>query len=354
VVACLISISVQGSGGRISAGGLISLSDDIFRHAAVMVDEVLKGAKPADLPVDQPSIFGLMVNLKAARTRPRRPGVYPGASERDCRMTWSIYSATPALAVRGPNWTQREYWRKRLRRTFGTFSVRSRGTGRKRNARDGRRPLHLSRLAQSTAELLPLSTEQSSAIAALNDGGKTVSFIAVGDKIAGAIAMRDEPRPDAKTALDTLRKAGIRTIMLTGDNRRTAEAIGRQLQIEVQAELLPEDRQRIVQDFRKAGWSVAKIGDGINDAPALAAADVGIAMGAALMSLWRRQTRPFFTGEWPMSCNDRTFEAGDGQYPAEHRDLAWAEGSLPGCDHRHDRIVAGYSRGHRGNCARNV
>ncbi len=67
--------------------------------------------------------------------------------------------------------------------------------------------------------------------------------------------------------------------MLTGDNRRTANAVGRQLGIDVEAELLPEDKQRIVSQFQKAGESVAKIGDGINDAPALAAADVGIAMG---------------------------------------------------------------------------
>ena len=131
----------------------------------------------------------------------------------------------------------------------------------------------------ATAELLPLSGEQNSAIAALNDQGKSVAIVVLDDTMIGAIAMRDEPRPDAKVALDALRAAGIRTVMLTGDNRRTAGAIGKQLQIEVQAELLPEDKQRIVQDFRKAGWSVAKIGDGINDAPALAAANVGIAMG---------------------------------------------------------------------------
>ena len=133
--------------------------------------------------------------------------------------------------------------------------------------------------SKAIAESLLLSAEQKSTIATLNDAGKTVSLVAVGQKIIGAIAMRDEPRPDAKDALDALRKAGIRTVMLTGDNRRTAEAIGKQLQIEVEAELLPEDKQRIVRDFRGAGWSVAKIGDGINDAPALAAADVGIAIG---------------------------------------------------------------------------
>jgi Cd2+/Zn2+-exporting ATPase len=132
---------------------------------------------------------------------------------------------------------------------------------------------------QATAELKPLTSEQDALIAALNDEGKTVSLVVLDHRLAGAIAMRDEPRPDAKSGLKLLSDAGIRTVMLTGDNRRTANAIGQQLGIDVEAELLPEDKQRIVGQFQKAGWSVAKIGDGINDAPALAAADVGIAMG---------------------------------------------------------------------------
>ena len=132
---------------------------------------------------------------------------------------------------------------------------------------------------KAVAETCAMTTEQDTKIAALNDEGKTVSLVAVDGQIAGAIAMRDEPRPDAKSGLKLLTDAGIRIVMLTGDNRRTADAIGKQLKIEVEAELLPQDKQRIVGNFQKAGWSVAKIGDGINDAPALAAADVGIAMG---------------------------------------------------------------------------
>lgn len=132
---------------------------------------------------------------------------------------------------------------------------------------------------KAVAEICTLRTEQEAKIAALNDEGNTVSLVAVNGAIAGAIAMRDQPRPDAKSGLKLLTDAGIRTVMLTGDNRRTADAIGKQLGIEIEAELLPEDKQRIVGDFQKAGWSVAKIGDGINDAQALATADVGIAMG---------------------------------------------------------------------------
>jgi Cd2+/Zn2+-exporting ATPase len=132
---------------------------------------------------------------------------------------------------------------------------------------------------KAAAELAPVTDAQQARIAALNDEGKTVSLLVVDEKIAGAIAMRDEPRPDAENGLKLLSDAGIRTVMLTGDNRRTAIAIGKQLGIDVEAELLPEDKQRIVGRLQGQGSVVAKVGDGINDAPALAAADVGIAMG---------------------------------------------------------------------------
>ncbi|RTM14590.1 MAG: cadmium-translocating P-type ATPase [Bradyrhizobiaceae bacterium] len=132
---------------------------------------------------------------------------------------------------------------------------------------------------KAAAEFTSVTSDQEALVSRLNDEGKTVALLVMDDRLAGAIAMRDEARPDARKGLKLLTDAGIRTVMLTGDNRRTANAIGRQLGIDVEAELLPEDKQRIVGQFQKAGWSVAKIGDGINDAPALAAAEVGIAMG---------------------------------------------------------------------------
>nr|WP_309084705.1 heavy metal translocating P-type ATPase [Chelativorans sp.] len=132
---------------------------------------------------------------------------------------------------------------------------------------------------KAVGERQPLSPEQLQKFAALNEEGKTVSVLLADGKIAGAIAMRDEPRPDARAGLARLKDEGIRTLMLTGDNRRTAEAIGRSLGIDVQAELLPADKSRVVNELRAKGLKVGKVGDGINDAPALAAADIGIAMG---------------------------------------------------------------------------
>lgn len=116
-------------------------------------------------------------------------------------------------------------------------------------------------------------------IATLSDEGKTVSVLLAGKDVAGLIAMRDEPRSDAKAGIAALTARGISSVMLTGDNRRTAEAIARSLGMEAKAELLPDDKLRIVQELKRSGKIVAKVGDGINDAPALAAADVGIAMG---------------------------------------------------------------------------
>lgn len=131
----------------------------------------------------------------------------------------------------------------------------------------------------AAGEKVALPDDQVARIAGLNAEGKSVSVLLINDELAGFIAMRDEPRPDAPAGLKALTDAGIKTVMLTGDNQRTAAAIGDQLGIDVRAELLPQDKQRIVGELKGQGLTVAKVGDGINDAPALAAADIGIAMG---------------------------------------------------------------------------
>ena len=133
----------------------------------------------------------------------------------------------------------------------------------------------------AAGELAALNDDAVARIQALNDEGKTVSVLLADRTVAGLLAMRDEPRADAREGLERLKQAGIQSIMLTGDNVRTAEAIGRMVGITPRGELLPEDKMRIVEDLKRRGERVGKVGDGINDAPALAAADVGIAMGGA-------------------------------------------------------------------------
>lgn len=131
----------------------------------------------------------------------------------------------------------------------------------------------------AAAERATITPELQATIDGFNDAGKTVSVLVVGGDIAGIFAIRDEPREDALAGIEALKAAGISLVMLTGDNDRTARAIGSTLGIDVRASLLPEDKQRIVREMQAQGKVVAKVGDGINDAPALAAADIGIAMG---------------------------------------------------------------------------
>ena len=114
----------------------------------------------------------------------------------------------------------------------------------------------------------------------LRESGATVVLFAVDGKVEGLIAISDRIKETTPEALAALRKAGLRLVMLTGDNRRTAAAVAKSLGIdEVEAEVLPEEKARIVQRLKGEGRVVAMAGDGVNDAPALAAADVGIAMG---------------------------------------------------------------------------
>jgi Cu+-exporting ATPase len=115
---------------------------------------------------------------------------------------------------------------------------------------------------------------------ALRGDGAIALFVAIDGKPGGIIAIADPIKPSTRTAIDALKAAGIHIVMLTGDNRTTAEAVARQLAIEdVRAETLPEDKHRIVGALKQEGRVVAMAGDGVNDAPALAASDVGIAMG---------------------------------------------------------------------------
>ena len=114
----------------------------------------------------------------------------------------------------------------------------------------------------------------------LRGEGATVVLLAVDGRAEGLLAVSDPVKETTQEALKQLRADGIRVVMLTGDNRRTAAAVAGRLGIDaVEAEVLPEDKARIVQKLKAEGRIVAMAGDGVNDAPALAAADVGIAMG---------------------------------------------------------------------------
>ena len=133
---------------------------------------------------------------------------------------------------------------------------------------------------RSIAGLLEAWPQHCSRIEALENEGKTLAVLLEGEQLLGCIALRDEPRPDAREGLDTLERLGVKAVMLSGDNARTAAAIGRTLGIEAHGELMPEDKALRLREWQANGRGpVGKVGDGINDAPALAAADVGIAMG---------------------------------------------------------------------------
>jgi P-type Cu+ transporter len=114
----------------------------------------------------------------------------------------------------------------------------------------------------------------------LRTDGNTVMFLAVDSRAAGLVAVADPIKASTPEALKALKESGLGILMVTGDNRRTAEAVARRLGIEhVEAEVLPENKKAIVESLQKKGSRVAMAGDGVNDAPALAQADVGIAMG---------------------------------------------------------------------------
>ncbi|MDP3563307.1 MAG: HAD-IC family P-type ATPase, partial [Methanoregula sp.] len=118
-------------------------------------------------------------------------------------------------------------------------------------------------------------------ITSLEQEGKTAVFVAAGSRMAGVIAIADTLKDTTRDAIIQFKKMGIKIVMITGDNQRTADAIARQLGIErVIADVLPQDKEAEVKKLQGLGEVVAFVGDGINDAPALAQADVGIAIGS--------------------------------------------------------------------------
>ena len=120
-----------------------------------------------------------------------------------------------------------------------------------------------------------------SAAEALAAQGKTPLYFAEEHRLLGVVAVADVVKPDSAAAIAALRRSGCEVVLLTGDNQRTAEAIARQVGVDrVIAQVLPQDKARCIEDLQKAGRLVAMVGDGVNDAPALVTADVGLAIGA--------------------------------------------------------------------------
>src|SRR5690606_20821939 len=116
----------------------------------------------------------------------------------------------------------------------------------------------------------------------LNEQGKTAMFVGVDGKAVGIVAVADTIRADAPEAIKALHDRGIKVIMATGDAERVARHVAAELGVdEVRAELMPEDKLIIVKELQAQGHTVAMVGDGVNDTPALAQADTGVAMGAA-------------------------------------------------------------------------
>lgn len=134
------------------------------------------------------------------------------------------------------------------------------------------------KLFNTRSIVIPDSAEQQAQT--MEQAGKTVFFVAVQESLAGLVAVADQLRPEVVPTLAELKRLGMQKIvMLTGDNARVANAIASTLKVEFEAELLPEDKIAAIRSLQQAGHKVMMIGDGVNDGPALAAADVGLAMG---------------------------------------------------------------------------
>jgi Cu+-exporting ATPase len=144
---------------------------------------------------------------------------------------------------------------------------------------EGRKVLLGNRILMNENEVLTAAAEEK--VSSLEGQGKTVMLVAVDGEVAGLIAVSDTLRGNAAEAIGQLQKMGFETVMITGDNRRTAEAMARQAGMaRVLAQVLPDDKAKEVQGLQAGGKVVAMVGDGINDAPALAQADIGIALGS--------------------------------------------------------------------------
>jgi len=210
-----------------------------------LTDVVL--AEGAGLSADE--LLRLTASAEAGSEHPLAGAIIQGAKERNLALSQS--SGFAALAGRG------------LRATVG---------GRLLAIGNGR-------LLTELNVSLPATLEQQAA--KLAEAGRTPMFVAVDGQIAGLVAVADTLKPNAKETIRLLKERGIEPVMITGDNQRTAAAVAHDLGIlRFYAEVLPADKAKYVRELQAEGKKVAMVGDGVNDAPALATADIGIAIGA--------------------------------------------------------------------------
>ena len=252
-------MSIMTATGRgAEAGVLIKNAESLERFSAVstlIVDKTgsLTEGRPKLVAVetaegyDENELLKLAASLERGSEHPLAEAIVKGASERgfDLRSVDDFEAVTGMGVVGNIGGTKVALGNERL----------------------------LTRLNIDTGHL-------GNAMIARQERGETVMFVVVDKQAAGLVAVADPVKETTPAALEALRSAGLRIVMATGDNSRTAKVVAERLGIsDYRADVLPEDKVKIVQEFQNQGYKVAMAGDGVNDAPALAQADVGIAMG---------------------------------------------------------------------------
>lgn len=250
-------MTATGRGAR--AGVLIKNAEALERFAKVdtlIVDKTgtLTMGRPELASIialqdhDEDEILGLAASLERGSEHPLADAIVQGAKARGAVLhTVDDFEAVTGMGVKG--------------RASGTR-------------------VSLGNAALMKAEGIAVNDKTSAEADARRDDGETVMYLAIDGRLAGLVGVVDPVKPTTAKALDDLHRLGFRIVMATGDNERTARSVAAKLGLDdVRADVLPRDKARIVEAFQSDGHRVAMAGDGVNDAPALAQADVGIAMG---------------------------------------------------------------------------
>jgi Cu+-exporting ATPase len=250
-------MTATGRGAR--AGVLIKNAEALERFAKVdtlIVDKTgtLTMGRPELATIialqghDEDEILGLAASLERGSEHPLADAIVQGAKARGAVLhTVEDFEAVTGMGVKG--------------RVSGTH-------------------VSLGNAALMKAEGIAVNDAISAEADARCDDGETVMYLAIDGRLAGLVGVVDPVKPTTAKALDDLHRLGFRIVMATGDNERTARSVAAKLGLDdVRADVLPRDKARIVEAFQSDGHRVAMAGDGVNDAPALAQADVGIAMG---------------------------------------------------------------------------